>query len=178
MIADVPGFLRYFKGVHARTVRDVTSLPVKAETWRPPPSSDEEASWGAPEIVRHMAEARLFFASAFVGEGWVWDPWPDRLESQSDWVPALEASFETFSARVGAASEERLRERVGAIASDGPSLSGWRVLMMMTEHEVHHRSQLETYAGLNGWPVNQIFGRTYEWVAGQLERERDRPTSA
>jgi uncharacterized damage-inducible protein DinB len=174
VIADVPAFLRYFKGVHGRTVRDVTSLPPEAEAWRPPASPDEEGSWGAPEIVRHMAEARLFFAGAFVGEGWVWESWPDRLERRASWVPALEASFEGFGSKVGAAPEERLRERVEAIASDGPSLSGWRVLMMMTEHEVHHRSQLETYAGLNGWPVNQIFGRTYEWVTGQLERERNR----
>jgi uncharacterized damage-inducible protein DinB len=28
------------------------------------------------------------------------------------------------------------------------SLSGWRILMMMLEHEVHHRSQIDTYAGL------------------------------
>jgi len=124
-----------------------------------------------------MSEARLFFANAFVGEGWVWDPWPERLDRKGDWVPALEASFETFSARVEAASEDRLRERVEAIASEGPKLSGWRVLMMMSEHEVHHRSQLETYAGLNGWPVNQIFGRSYEWVAGRLESERDRSPS-
>jgi hypothetical protein len=25
--------------------------------------------------------------------------------------------------------------------------------MMMIEHEVHHRSQIDAYAGLNGWPV-------------------------
>jgi uncharacterized damage-inducible protein DinB len=174
VISDVASFLRYFKGVHARTVRDVGSLPVEAETWRPPPSPDEEASWGVPEIVRHTAEARLFFAGAFTGEGWVWEPWPDPVKDKDSWVPALEASYESFGSKVGAAPEERLRERVEAIASDGPSLSGWRVLMMMCEHEVHHRSQLETYAGLNGWPVNQIFGRTYEWVTGQLEHERNR----
>jgi uncharacterized damage-inducible protein DinB len=35
---------------------------------------------------------------------------------------------------------------------------------MMAEHEVHHRSQIMTYAGLNRWPVAQIFDRTYEEV--------------
>jgi uncharacterized damage-inducible protein DinB len=174
VIADVPAFLKYFDGVHRRTVRDVTSLPVEAETWRPPPSPDDESSWGAPEIVRHIAEARLFFAKAFLGEGWVWDAWREPLERKATWVPALDRSLETLTSRLAEAAEERLRERVEAIASEGPSLSGWRVLMMMAEHEVHHRSQLATYAGLNGWPVNQIFGRTNEWVVGQRERERHR----
>jgi hypothetical protein len=36
--------------------------------------------------------------------------------------------------------------------------------MMMLEHEVHHRSQIDTYAGLEGWPVPDIFGRSAESI--------------
>lgn len=171
MIADLPSFLRYFEGVHRRTVRDVGSLPEEAERWKPPPSEEEEASWGVPQIVRHIAEARLFFASAFLGEGWVWDAWPGSLERGSDWPATLEESFSAFSARVEGAPPERLREKLEPIGGEGRLLSGWRVLMMMVEHEVHHRSQLDTYAGLNGWPVNQTFGRTNEWVVSKREAE-------
>lgn len=171
MIADVPSFIRYFEGVHGRTVRDVASLPDEAESWRPPTSQDEESSWGPPEIVRHLAEARLFFVGAYLGKGWVWDPWPDRLDRKDGWIPALDVSLAAVTARLTEAPVERLRERVDAIAREGPGLSGWRVLMMMVEHEVHHRSQLATYAGLNGWPVNQIFGRTNEWVVSQRDAE-------
>ncbi len=174
MIADIPTFLRYFDGVHGRTVRDVSSLPAEAEGWRPPTSSDEESSWGVPDIVRHVAEARRFFAGAFLGEGWVWDAWEDRLERRGSWVPALKRSHELFRSRMGEASDGRLRERIEGIAGEGPALSGWRVLMMMVEHEVHHRSQLSTYAGLNGWPVNQIFGRTNEWVVARRGEEAAR----
>ena len=175
MITDIEGFLRYFDGIHARTVRDVGSLPEEAERWRPPPSSDDEATWGVGEIVRHIAEARLFFASAFAGTGWVWDPWPDRLDHRSSWIPALDRSHERFRSKIAALPAERLRARVEAIRGEGPSLSAWRVLMMMVEHEVHHRSQLATYAGLNRWPVNQIFGRTNEWVVAQRDAERTTP---
>lgn len=174
VIADIPSFLRYFEGVHARTVRDVSSLPAEAEGWRPAASADEESSWGVPDIVRHIAEARWFFATAFRGEGWVWDTWEDGLERRDNWVPALETSLEGFRAMVTEAAPDRLRERVEAIGGEGPSLSGWRVLMMMVEHEVHHRSQLSTYAGMNGWPVNQIFGRTNEWVVARRDEERHR----
>ena len=176
LIADLDSFLRYFDGVHRRTVRDVGSLPAEAASWKPPPSEDDESSWGVPEIVRHIAEARLFFASAFAGRGWVWDPSPDGFERSEDWVPALERSFEEFSARLSEVPREKLGDKVDPIAREGRPLSGWRVLMMMVEHEVHHRSQLETYAGLNGWPVNQLFGRTNEWVVSQRDAEmRDSP---
>ena len=45
------------------------------------------------------------------------------------------------------------------------SLSGWRILTMMLEHEVHHRSQIDTYAGLEGWAVPDIFGRSAETIS-------------
>jgi uncharacterized damage-inducible protein DinB len=48
---------------------------------------------------------------------------------------------------------------------DSPgTLAGWRILMMMLEHEAHHRSQIDAYAGLQGWPVPDIFERSYESV--------------
>ena len=31
--------------------------------------------------------------------------------------------------------------------------SGWRILIMLFEQEVHHRSQIDTYAGRAGWDV-------------------------
>ena len=50
------------------------------------------------------------------------------------------------------------------IDTPGQALSGWRLLMMMLEHEVHHRSQIDSYAGLEGWPVPDIFGRSAESI--------------
>jgi uncharacterized damage-inducible protein DinB len=50
------------------------------------------------------------------------------------------------------------------IDTPGATLSGWRVLMMHIEHEVHHRSQIDAYAGLEGWPVPDIFGRSAESI--------------
>jgi uncharacterized damage-inducible protein DinB len=58
------------------------------------------------------------------------------------------------------------------IDSPGRALSGWRLLMMMLEHEVHHRSQIDTYAGLMGWPVPHIFGRSKESIDALQPAER------
>jgi uncharacterized damage-inducible protein DinB len=173
MIADIRSFLRYFESVHRRTVRDVEALPQEAERWKPP-QGEGEGAWGAPDIVRHIAEGRLFFASAFLGTGWVWDPWPDPVEARDAWVPALERSWDRFADAVGGTEHDLLSRRLALIGQPETMVSGWRVLMMMVEHEVHHRSQLATYAGMNGWPVHQIFGRSNEWVLGQRDAELEK----
>lgn len=170
VITDVAGFVAWFAGVHKRTLRDVRLLPSKAETWVPS-TGDGEAAWGIPQIVRHTAEARLYFASAFAGDGWVWDPWPDEVAGPATWQAALEGSIERFRERVGAVPDDRLREKVELIGGGDIKISGWRVLMMMAEHEVHHRAQISAYAGLNGWPVAQTFDKTNEWVVAQRDAQ-------
>jgi uncharacterized damage-inducible protein DinB len=174
VISDISSFLRYFEGVHRRTVRDVGSLPRAAERWKPPASEEAEASWGVPEVVRHIAEARPFFVSAFLDPGWVWEPWPQPLEGSETWIPALERSWNDLVEALGDVPETALRNRLPMLDEPDRTISAWRVLMMLCEHEVHHRSQIATYAGLNGWPVHQIFGRMNEWVVAQREAQLQR----
>ena len=66
---------------------------------------------------------------------------------------------------------EWLQRRIEMIDTPGATLSGWRLLMMMIEHEVHHRSQIDAYAGLQGWPVPDIFNRSAESISA-LETEQ------
>ena len=73
---------------------------------------------------------------------------------------------------VETACQEPLR-KVQMIDTEG-TLSGWRVLLMMVEHDVHHRSQIDTYAGMNGWDVPDIFGRSAEAVELQQAAQRVR----
>ena len=60
------------------------------------------------------------------------------------------------------------------IEGDGTLVAGWRVLMMLVEHEVHHRSQIDTYAGLNGWSPPDIFGMSAEGLAEREDAQRQR----
>ncbi len=66
---------------------------------------------------------------------------------------------------------EWLERKIQMIDTDG-TLSGWRILMMCLEHEVHHRSQLDTYAGLHAWEVPHIYGRSAEQVGLQRESQQ------
>ena len=170
VFTDIESFLRYFDSVHRRALRDIDALPAEAEAYRPE-TGEGEGAWSIGELVRHMAGSRLYFARAYRGEGWVFDyPLRDCV-SQIDWLPCLEEAMAEFRRRLGGTPSDWLSRKIQMIDTDG-ELSGWRVLMMCLEHDVHHRSQIETYAGLQGWPVQHIYGRSAQQVGAQRERQQ------
>lgn len=171
MITSITDFLRYFDAVHRRAVRDVSSLPAEADGWAPAAGEGEHA-WSINTLVGHMAGSRLYFASAYLGQGWV-SPDPPDVRERSMWAPALEESAAALRAMLESTPDAWLRRKVPMIDTDA-SLSGWRVLMMMVEHDIHHRSQIDTYAGMNGWPVPDIYGRSAETIAGLQAEQRER----
>jgi uncharacterized damage-inducible protein DinB len=151
-------------------MRDIGSLPAEADGWTPP-SGEGENAWSINQLVGHMAGSRLYFASAYRGEGWI-SPDPPDTSSQDTWLPALESSAQELRAQLESTPAKWLDRKVEMIDTPGAGLSGWRLLMMMLEHDVHHRSQIETYAGLNGWPVMDIYGRSAEQIAGLQATEK------
>jgi uncharacterized damage-inducible protein DinB len=164
MINDVGSYLRFFDSVRRRTERDVAALPPAAAAWQSPVRSGE-AGWSIGDIVGHIGSSRLYFASAYRGEGWISTPPEVDRADQRTWLPWLQSSAARFVALLQDTPDEWLTRRIEMIDTTG-SLSGWRMLMMMLEHEVHHRSQIDTYAGLEGWPVPDIFERSAETIAG------------
>jgi uncharacterized damage-inducible protein DinB len=164
VISSIAHFLRYFDAVNRRAVRDVTSLPPQAETWKPP-AGEGESAWDIGQIVFHMASSRMFFGQAFAAGGWEARPFPLEARSREQWAAILDASAARLRELIQALPDARLREKVPMMDGSGREMSAWRLLMMMLEHDVHHRSQIDTYAGLEQWPVHQIFGRTAEEVA-------------
>ncbi len=172
MITDVESYLRFFDSVRRRTERDVAALPPEAGAWRPPAASGE-AGWGIGELVGHIGATRLYFASAYRGEGWILATADIDRADQRTWLPWLQSSAERFGALIRDTPAEWLARRIEMIDIPG-TLPGWRLLMMMLEHEVHHRSQIDTYAGLQGWPVPQIFERTFEGITALQPEQRAR----
>ena len=173
MITDIASYLRFFDGVRRRTERDIAALPPAAAAWRPP-ALEGEAGWNIGEIVAHIGGTRLYFASAYRGEGWIWAKVEEDMADQRNWLRWLATSAERYVALLRETPEAWLTRRIEMIDTPGGTLSGWRLLMMMLEHEVHHRSQIDTYAGLEGWPVPDIFGRSAESIDALQESERTR----
>lgn len=171
MISSTADFLRYFDAVHRRAMRDVGALPDAADGWKPA-GGDGERTWSVNQIVGHMATSRLYFASAYRGEGWI-VPLPPDVSERDRWLPALAESAAAFRDALAGTPDAWLSRKVDLIDSEA-SISGWRVLMMMVEHDIHHRSQLDTYAGVNGWEVPQIYGRSAEQVNERQAAQRSR----
>ncbi len=169
MITSIADFLRYFDAVHRRALRDVNALPPEADGWAPA-AGEGEGAWSINTLVGHMAGARLYFASAYRGEGWI-SPLPPDVSRRDLWAPALDSSASQLRDALAGTPDAWLGRKVQMIDSDG-ALSGWRVLMMMLEHDIHHRSQIDTYAGMNGWPVPDIYGRSAETIVALQEGER------
>ena len=165
MFRSIDAFLTYFDAVHRRDMRDVAALPPEADGWRPQTGEGEHA-WSINQLVGHIAGSRLYFASAYRGEGWISEAAPD-VSTQERWLPAIEQSARDLHQRLEGTPDGWLTRKIEAIDSEF-ALSGWRVLAMMVEHDVHHRSQIDTYAGLNGWPVPDIFDRSAEAI-GELQ---------
>ena len=169
MFRSIDAFLTYFEGVNGRALRDINALPAAADGWIPATGEGEKA-WSINKLIGHMCGSRMYFASAFSGSGWISPPPPD-VSRRELWAPALQASFDSFAATIRSIKDRRLEEKIQTI--DSPfGLSGWRVLAMMVEHDIHHRSQIDTYAGLNGWDVPQIYNRSAETIGGLQESER------
>ncbi len=173
MISDTASYLRFFDSVRRRTERDVAALPPAAAAWRPA-AVGGEAGWGIGQIVAHIGVSRLYFASAYRGEGWIWAKPEVDPADQRTWLPWLQRSAERYAALLSETPEAWLNRRVEAIDTPGATLSGWRILMMMLEHEVHHRSQIDAYAGQEGWPVPDIFNRSAESIDALQPAQRAR----
>jgi uncharacterized damage-inducible protein DinB len=156
VITSVESFLKWFDGVNRRAMRDIGALPADAESWAPPAVAGERG-WNIGELVRHMAAARIFSVRAYLLEGWKAEPWPEPAVTVVEWVAALELSGAEVHRLLAGTPDEWLTRGVPGMDSSR-SLPGWRILINMAEHDVHHRSQIDTYAGLNGWEVKQIFG--------------------
>lgn len=173
MITDIASYLRFFDSVRRRTERDVAALPPAAAAWRPP-AAQGEAGWSIGQIVGHIGGSRLYFASAYRGEGWITRPPELDADDQQTWMPWLQTSAARFATLLKETPDDWLSRRIEMIDTPGATLSGWRLLMMMVEHEVHHRSQIDSYAGLMGWPVPDIFNRSSEAISALQPEQRAR----
>ena len=173
MITDMASYLRFFDSVRRRTERDVAALPPAAAAWRPPAAAGE-AGWSIGQIVGHIGVTRLYFASAYRGEGWIWGEAEVDADDPRTWRAWLERSAARYVELLADTPADWLVRRVATIDTPGETIAGWRLLMMMLEHEVHHRSQIDTYAGMQGWPVPDIFNRSAESIDALQAEERGR----
>jgi uncharacterized damage-inducible protein DinB len=138
----------------------VGTVPPERVDWAPRPGE-----YTCGDIVRHLAACELMFVGAVVDGAWRY-PGHDR-----ETAPTLQATLAHLDA-CHAQAVARLRQLAdGALDETRPPLEpgarpvrAWRLLLAMTEHEVHHRSQLASYLTWMGVEAPDIFGLGVEDV--------------
>ncbi len=176
MIESIPSFLRYFDAVNRRAERDIAALPPEAGNWRPatgegaPAIGEDERAWSINTLIGHLASSRIYFINAYRGDGWI-SPDPPDVSRRELWLGALHESAIVARTLLEDTPQDWLQRRIPMIDTDG-TLAGWRLLMMMLEHDIHHRSQIDTYAGINGWDVPDIYGRAAETILKLQPQQR------
>ncbi|HEX6291357.1 MAG TPA: DinB family protein [Herpetosiphonaceae bacterium] len=151
MISDVAAFGAYFERVYERTLEVAQAVPPARIDWRPAPG---ELTCG--EIIRHIAATELMNMRA-VASGEMRYPGhhADLGTTHAAAIAYLETCHAEAQAMLRALDPQRLQLNIPGQWQDVP---GWRRLLGMIEHEIHHRSQLCTYLTLLGCTPPALFG--------------------
>ena len=160
MINSVGDFIRYFEGVRRRTCSVIERVSPALLDWRPRPG---EFTCG--DIVRHLAGAERFFVTKVLEDRWTMDLEPGPPLDHAATRAHLDQVHRDEMARLAELPDGRLQTPLPDL--DGGQVKTWRLLMAMVEHEIHHRSQLDSYLSEAGVEPPQLYGYRMEDV---LER--------
>ncbi len=166
-IKSLDTFLRYYSGIRGRTQRVIECIPPDRLEW-----THHAGRFTFGDLVRHLAGAeRYMFAENVAGRPSRYPGHGLELASGYDAVMGyfhrLHAeAMEVFSSL----SAERLVERCETPA--GVSMTVWKWLRAMVEHEVHHRGQIYLMLGILDVDTPPLYGLTSEEVR---ERSVDGP---
>ncbi len=153
MIQSVENFIRYFDGIHQRTLNFAQAIPPDKIDWSP---QEDEFSYG--DILRHLAAIEKITVSA--GVDGQWESYPGHGRNLAGSLDEVVGYIETIHTeamdRLRALPDEQLNQPRPSIT--GRPLKAWRLLMAVVEHEIHHRSQIASYLAFMGIEAPQIYG--------------------
>jgi uncharacterized damage-inducible protein DinB len=156
---DLESFLEYFDKVHQRTMRVARCAPPDKLDW-----SFREGAFTLGDLLRHMAAMkRQMFVETYRGQPNRYAGCTRELATGYDEVMALMERLQRESAEIiASAGAEGMTRK--CTTPDGASITGWKWLRSMVEHEIHHRGQIYTYLALLGVSTPPLYGLTAEQV--------------
>jgi uncharacterized damage-inducible protein DinB len=150
-------FLDYFQKIRGRTLRVVRCIPPDKLDWTCRPGQ-----FTLGDLVRHLAAVeRYVFAEGVTGQP---NRYPgcgkelaDGFEHVVSFMDRLHGeSMSIFSRLTDADLDGK------SLTAEGRSITTWKLLRAMVEHEVHHRGQIYTYLGILGVTTPPLYGLTSE----------------
>ncbi len=152
-------FLDYLDKIHQRTMRVARCVPPDKLDW-----TYREGKFTVGDLLRHMAAIeRYMFAetvqnkpSRYPGCG---KELADGYENVLMFMERMHReSVEIFSRL----SSDDLNHKCAT--PDGVSITVWKWLRAMVEHEIHHRGQIYVYLAMLDVPTPPLYGLTSEQV--------------
>jgi len=157
IISDIDGFLSYVDSVRGRTRRVAQTIPPDQIEWTP-----REGGFTLGGIVRHLGSTeRYMFAETARGNA---SSYPGHGRDLADGYDAVLAYLDRTHAEAldiyRSLTPEMLAGRCTTPA--GTTITTWKWLRAMIEHEIHHRGQLYLMLGMLGVKTPPLYGLTEE----------------
>jgi uncharacterized damage-inducible protein DinB len=166
-IRDLGEFVNYFNKVHERTMRVVRAIPPGQVDW-----TFREGKFTLGDLVRHIAVVnRYMFLEVARGR-------PSAYAGCGRNLAASYPEIVEFAERLHRESMEILSRftpddlQRKCTTPDSASITTWKWLRAMIEHEIHHRGQIYIYLAILEVPTPPLYGLTSEQL---LERSAGRP---
>ncbi len=159
---SLTSFLEYFEKIRERTLRVIRAIPPDKIDW-----TYRAGKFTFADLIRHLAtierymyaENVQFKPSRYPGHG---KELADGYDEVLQFLNLMHAeSMEIFRAL----TDEDLQKRCQT--PGGATITVWKWLRAMIEHEVHHRGQIYLYLAMLDIPTPPLYGLTSEEV---LER--------
>ena len=159
-IRDVNIFLDYLDKVHQRTMRVARCIPADQLDW-----TYREGQFTLGDLVRHLgAIERHMYGETIQGKPSRYrgcgKDLADGLDEVIQFKETMHRETVEIIRRLG---EEGMNRK--CTTPDGASITVWKWLRLMVEHEIHHRGQIYLYLSMLGIPTPPLYGLTSEQVA-------------
>ena len=161
-IQDLDIFLEYLDKVHQRTVRVARCIPADKLEW-----SYSEGKFTLGDLVRHIAAIeRYMFVETIQGKPSRYTGCGEEMAASLDEVMAFLEKMHGESVEIiSRLTAEDLNRK--CITPGGASITVWKWLRAMVEHEIHHRGQIYIYLAMLSVPTPPLYGLTSEQVRDQ-----------
>ena len=158
-IRSINSFLDYYEKIRARTSNVIAVVPPDLLEWRYHPGK-----YSIGDIIRHIAcIERYMYAETIAGRRSSYHGCNASIASGYENVLHLFNTLHNESVAIfRSLSDEDLTRK--CITPAGNTITIWKWLRALVEHEVHHRGQLYIYLGLLGIQTPPIFGLSAEQV--------------
>lgn len=164
-ISETGQFIDYFEKIRARTTRVIACVPPERIEWTHHPGK-----FTLGDLIRHIgATERYMFAENAIG-GVSRYPGCGR-ELAEGYEKTLAYLDICHSESIDIFANLSQEDLVGkCITPGGATITVWKWLRAMVEHEIHHRGQIYMMLGILGVDTPPLYGLTSEQVRDQSQQ--------